>query len=171
VKILDIGCGCNKMAGAVGIDIDPATHADVIHDLNVYPYPVEENSFDRVYAKHIIEHVNDPRRFMEEIQRVLKPGGQAFVETPHFTSRVAYSEPQHKFFFSYFMYTNLLKGLNLEVLRQEITFYKTYRFLGINKLANSFPDAYERFWAYMFPAENVILEVRKTAVPVAAAVS
>ena len=132
-----------------------------IHDLNKYPYPIESNSFDKVFAKHIIEHLNDPGKFIEEIHRILKPGGTAFFETPHFSSYVAYSEPQHKFFFSYFMFTNLIRHLPFKVLKQEITFYKTFRFFGIKALANRFPRGYERFWTFIFPAENVVLLVEK----------
>lgn len=160
-KILDVGCSTRKMSGAIGIDIDPASHADIKHDLNVYPYPVEDNSFDRIYAKHLIEHLDDPRRFIQEIQRILKPSGRAFIETPHFSCRVAYSEPQHKLFYSYFMFDELLRGLNLKVVKQEITFHKIFRTLGIRFMANRAPDTYERFWTYMFPAENVILVVEK----------
>ena len=160
-KILDIGCGINKTPGAIGIDIDPKSHAAIIHDLNKYPYPIESNSFDKVFAKHIIEHLNDPGKFIEEIHRILKPGGTAFFETPHFSSYVAYSEPQHKFFFSYFMFTNLIRHLPFKVLKQEITFYKTFRFFGIKALANRFPRGYERFWTFIFPAENVVLLVEK----------
>lgn len=161
VKILDLGCSRNKMLGAIGMDIDPDSHANILHDLDSFPYPLSEKSVEKIFAKHIIEHLNHPRKFLREIYRILKPGGTAFIETPHFSSRVAYSEPEHKLFYSYFMFSELLKGLDFKVLRREITFYKTFRFLGIRHFANRYPDAYERFWTYMFPAENVILEVQK----------
>jgi len=45
MKILDVGCGNAKTAHAIGIDSNPTTQADVIHDLNVYPWPIESNSF------------------------------------------------------------------------------------------------------------------------------
>ena len=160
-KVLDIGCSRNKVPGTIGIDIDPSSQADIFHDLNIYPYPLETGSIDKVWAKHIIEHVDNPRAFIKEIYRILKPGGTAFVETPHFSCRVAYSEPEHKLFYSYFMFTELLKGLDFKILRHEITFFKWFRIAGIRGLANRFPDTYERFWTYLFPAENVILEVQK----------
>lgn len=161
IKRLDIGCGGNKIPGSVYVDIDPGANPDILHDLNKFPYPMEDNSYDEIYAKHIIEHLDDPKGFMRELTRILKPGGTLFVETPHFSCRVAYSEPQHKLFFSYFMFNNLLQGLNLEVLQQKITFYKTFRAVGISHLANKDPDQYERFWTYIFPAENVTLLARK----------
>ncbi|MSR77796.1 MAG: class I SAM-dependent methyltransferase [Candidatus Omnitrophica bacterium] len=162
-QVLDVGCSRNKVSGAIGIDIDPNSQADIIHDLNQYPYPIESNSFETIMAQHIIEHVNDPVQFMKELYRILKPGGKITFETPHFSSRVAYSEPQHKFFFSYFMFSTILQQIPYKVISQEITFYKTFRFLGIRWLANRFPDTYERFWTYMFPAENVRLIATKKA--------
>jgi SAM-dependent methyltransferase len=158
---LDIGCGNNKMPGATYVDIDPKANPDILHDLNKFPYPIKDNTFEEIYAKHIIEHLNDPIGFMREMCRILKPGGTIFVETPHFSSRVAYSEPQHTLFFSYFMFNNLINGLDFEVVEQKITFYKTFRSFGIAYLANKNPDTYERFWTYMFPAENVTLIARK----------
>lgn len=164
--ILDIGCSRNKIPGAIGIDIDAQSSADIIHDLNVYPYPLEDNSVEKIYAKHIIEHLDNPRQFLREFYRILKPGGTAFIETPHFSCRVAYSEPEHKLFYSYFMFDELLKGLDFKVLKHEITFHKIFQFLGIRLLAGKFPDTYERFWTYLFPAENVVLIVQKPACPV-----
>ena len=163
-KILDIGCAYNKVPDAIGIDIDKNSQADILHDLNSFPYPIEDDSIDKIYAKHIIEHLDDPKRFIKEISRILKSEGTAFIETPHFSCRVAYSEPQHKLFYSYFMFNNLLSGVDrVTILKQEITFYKTFRFVGIKYLANKYPDAYERFWTYIFPAENIKLLIRKNS--------
>jgi len=41
-----------------------------------------ENSFDMVSARHLIEHLPDPNRFMAEIARILKPGGYLYIRTP-----------------------------------------------------------------------------------------
>ncbi|MCX5681064.1 MAG: class I SAM-dependent methyltransferase [Candidatus Omnitrophica bacterium] len=160
-KILDIGCGRNKIEGAIGVDIDQNSQADIIHDLNCYPYPVEANSADEVYAKHIIEHLDDPQAFLQEIYRILKPAGKAFIETPHFSSYVAYSEPGHKIFCSYFMLSNMIAHTKFKIIKQEITFYKTFRLFGIKYLADKFPRSYERFWTYIFPAENIKIVLTK----------
>jgi len=161
LKILDLGCKNEKMPDAIGVDIDKNSDADIIHDLNVYPYPFKENTIDQVYAKHIIEHLDDPRGFLKEIWRILKPQATVFIETPHFSNYVAYAEPQHKLYYSYFMFKELLKGIDLQVVKQEITFYKTFRLVGIKFLANKFPLSYERFWTYLFPAENIKVLLRK----------
>jgi len=54
-KILDVGCGQNKYPGAIGIDSNPRTQADVIHDLGQSPYPFPDNEFDEVICRHVID--------------------------------------------------------------------------------------------------------------------
>jgi len=160
-KILDVGCGKNKIKGAIGLDIDKGTDSDIVWDLNKYPYPIESGEFDKVYAKHIIEHVDDPVNFIKEIYRIVKPEGTCFIETPHFSCYVAYSEPQHKRYFSYFMIDEILKKVPFKIAEREITFYKSFRWSGIKYLANKFPRDYEKFWTYLFPAENVTMLLKK----------
>ncbi|HSF23032.1 MAG TPA: hypothetical protein VLE20_02315, partial [Blastocatellia bacterium] len=59
-RVLDIGCGANKTAGAIGMDVNPRTAADVIHDLDDLPYPFADDEFDEVIGRHVIEHVREP---------------------------------------------------------------------------------------------------------------
>ena len=46
MKIFDVGCGANKTEGAIGLDHNPRTNADVIHDLGELPYPFPDNEFE-----------------------------------------------------------------------------------------------------------------------------
>jgi len=160
-KRLDIGCGNNKIPGAIYLDVDKGANPDILHDLDKFPYPIEDNSFDEIYAKHIIEHLDHPQEFVSELFRILKHGGTLFIETPHFSSYVAYSEVQHKLFCSYFLILNLIRPLPLKIKKYEITFYKTFRMFGIKYLANKYPRTYERFWTYIFPAENLKILLEK----------
>ena len=160
MKVLDLGCSVNQIDHAIGVDIDPSNHPDVVFDLNKFPYPLKDSSVDRVYAKHILEHLGDLYSIFREIHRVLKAGGDFIIEVPHFSCRVAYSEPEHNRFFSYFMFDKLIKAIPCEVLKREITFHKSFRRVGIKSLANRFPDKYERFWTYIFPAENIQVHLK-----------
>jgi SAM-dependent methyltransferase len=71
-RVLDLGCGNKKRAGALGIDFNTRTAADVTHDLNVFPYPLESETFDEVYLDNTLEHLNDVMRVMEEVHRICK---------------------------------------------------------------------------------------------------
>ena len=85
-RVLDIGCGTNKLEGAVGMDVNPRTAADVIHDLNDLPYPFSDDEFDRVVGRHIIEHVHEPMAVMTELHRITKPSGIISLVVPHWTN-------------------------------------------------------------------------------------
>ena len=159
--ILDFGCKKNKIKGAIGVDIDPNSSADKIHDLEKFPYPFPDNSADLIFAKHILEHLQNPRVLVQEAFRILKPGGKLIMEVPHRTSYVAYSDLEHNRYFSYYTFRSLVGEENFKKLKITIKFYKIYRFFGIQKLFNKFPEQYERFWAHHFPAELLIAEWQK----------
>ena len=59
-RVLDVGCGSKKYPGAVGIDLSADTDADVVHDLDVFPYPLEDASFDQILMQDVLEHVREP---------------------------------------------------------------------------------------------------------------
>ena len=91
-SVLDVGCGVKKYPGAVGIDRNANTSADVLVDLDQFPYPFRDNSFDHVRAVHVIEHVADVIRTMEEFHRLLRAGGHVFIATPHYTDFSSFCE-------------------------------------------------------------------------------
>jgi SAM-dependent methyltransferase len=95
-RVLDVGCGINKHPGAIGIDRIAGTKADVLCDLDRIPYPFASGVFDEVRAIHVIEHVADVIRTLEEFHRLLKPGGQVFIATPHYTDFSSFCDPTHR---------------------------------------------------------------------------
>ncbi len=73
MKILDLGSGPWKYKGAISIDWNSETKPDILWDLNKFPYPFSDNEFDLIYASHILEHLNELIKVLEEIWRILKP--------------------------------------------------------------------------------------------------
>ena len=59
--------------------------ADLHFDL--HEIPLEENTFDVVFCNHVLEHVNDAKKCMSELYRVLKPGGMGIFQIPQDLSR------------------------------------------------------------------------------------
>lgn len=149
------------MPGAIGIDKNPALRPDIVHDITSCPFPLESNRFDKIYAKHVIEYLKEPADFLKEIYRLLKPGGAALITTPHFSSHVAYSRPQRTLVYSYETFNNIAKPKDAQSLRQRIAFCGFHRAIGVAALANKFPRAYEKFWTFIFPAENITIEFQK----------
>ena len=86
LRLLDIGCGEHKISGAIGMDVNPRTAADVIHDLDDVPYPFSDNRFDQIVGRHVIEHVQNPTAVMGELHRITRPGGLIRLVAPHWTN-------------------------------------------------------------------------------------
>jgi predicted SAM-dependent methyltransferase len=63
-------------------DIRPFEGVDVVHDLNIYPWPFNDRQFIHVSAVHVVEHLDSLLDFMNECHRVLIPGGSLYIETP-----------------------------------------------------------------------------------------
>src|SRR4051812_20591304 len=113
LKILHIGAGRRKIAGAVTLDINPRVSPDVVWDLNVFPYPFEDALFDVVVCEHVIEHLRDVIWVMEELHRVSKPGGRLYITVPHFSSLNFNTDPTHVHAFSSRSFDYLCLGTEL----------------------------------------------------------
>jgi SAM-dependent methyltransferase len=162
---LDIGCGSNKWPGAVGLDISADTDADVVHDLDVYPYPLDDDSFDQVVMQDVIEHVAEPIRLMEELHRICRPGARIRLRTPHFSSVLAYGDPTHRHYFSRLAIESLAEprfahytDIRFRVVEISLDLWAPFRALGIGWFANRFPAPYERYLAFRFPTMNIRAE-------------
>ena len=165
-RVLDVGCGSAKFPGAVGLDISPNAQADIVHDLDVFPYPFDDDSFDQVLMQDVLEHVADPITVIEELHRICRPGGRIHLRTPHFSSVLAYSDPTHLHYFSAEAIRTLATPrfahytpVRLRVVHVTIDLWFPFRALGIGRLANRFPMPYETYLAFRFPAMNIRAEL------------
>lgn len=94
-NILDIGCGKDKVKGAIGVDLVDEPEVDVVHDLNIFPYPFKSESFDEIYMLDAIEHLNDTIKVMGECHRLLKPNGKLFIRVVYWNHKYSWSDPTH----------------------------------------------------------------------------
>jgi SAM-dependent methyltransferase len=155
-RILDVGCGINKYPGSIGVDVNLNTRADVIVDLDRFPYPFADGTFRSVRAIHVIEHVANVIKTMEEFHRLLEPGGRVVIATPHYTDFSSFCDPTHRwhlnsFSFRYFGQNHAGFGYYTQARFREISvrvkLLALWRWLGFEFLVNRFPR-YRRFWEY-----------------------
>ncbi len=157
--ILDIGCGRKKQPGAIGLDRVDLPEVDIVHDLNQFPYPFEDNSFDYVYATHVIEHMDSILEVMEEIYRISKPGAKLRLITPHYSDAISWQDPTHKwhlnsYSFRYFdaeYESSYYTHARFRLLYRRLEMAPLWRLLGIQfliNLDNRFPGFrfMRRFW-------------------------
>lgn len=103
---LDIGCGGNKQPNFVGMDVRPLPGVDIVHDIHIKPWPLEDNSVLVAMCSHLVEHIppvvldNGRTRFlfiefMDEVWRILKPGADFMISLPHGYSPGYLQDPTH----------------------------------------------------------------------------
>jgi len=168
---LNMGCGTKVIPGCTTIDFNAAYKPDFVHDLNQYPYPFEDNSFDFVFCSQVIEHLNDTVKTLEEIARITKHDGMVYIGVPHYSSRIAFADPTHVRHFAATTFSHYLpegcymslENLQMEVVDMRMTFSKLYWLFLIPLFANAMPRFYEDHLAGIFPAKfiDVLLRVKK----------
>jgi SAM-dependent methyltransferase len=164
---LNLGCGLKHLPDAVNLDITPETQPDVVHDLNRLPWPFANEQFREIQAFDCLEHLDDFIAVMEEIHRVCRDGAVVRLTVPHFSCANAFTDPTHRRHFGYFS-MDYVTGENdiqfytrarFKKLAGRIIFYPSLLNKLVWRLANSYPEAYERRWAWMFPAWYLYFEL------------
>ncbi len=173
-KILDLGCGKKKRLGAIGVDYSDRHDADVIHNLNVFPYPFMDNEFDEIYLDNVLEHLDDPMRVMEEVYRICKPSGKIKVIVPYFRSVWAFIDPTHQHFFTvdsfaYYdpdhlicqRYDYVKTRFKVELVVFNETLLSGWAKKIVIKLANKWPHRYEYYLSHLIPLDDITYYLRK----------
>jgi 2-polyprenyl-3-methyl-5-hydroxy-6-metoxy-1,4-benzoquinol methylase len=105
-------------------------------DLNDF-WNVPDNSVDFAFSLEVIEHIENPRHFMREMKRIIKPGGYGFVSTPNnlnlFSRLNFFIKNEHRFFkdFSYPAHISVVTEIDFRRILNEnnlkfIDFYYNY---------------------------------------------
>ncbi len=111
-KILDLGCGRGEFlrgfirCGLKGYGVDESSAAQSIcpeaeilqSDLEKQQLPYNDNSFDIIFSKSVLEHFYYPEKLVKEIYRILKPGGVVITMTPDWQSiyKIFYDDYTHR---------------------------------------------------------------------------
>ena len=95
--LLDIGAGETRRKGFVAMDKRSLDGIDIVHDLEVFPWPLDDESCLTVVGSHIVEHIKPwlMLDFMDELWRILKVDGQLALSMPYGVSRGFVQDPTH----------------------------------------------------------------------------
>lgn len=111
-RLLDVGCGRGEFlsgfmqCGVEGFGVDQSVVAQTycpqatlrISDIENEGIPYDDNFFDVVYSKSVIEHFYYPEKMVKEVFRVLKPGGVVITLCPdwEFNYRIYFEDYTHR---------------------------------------------------------------------------
>src|SRR5207247_2243429 len=105
----------------------------------VHDRPLEEigfapATFDRVFIWHTLEHLRDPQQFLRDVARILRPGGEVFIELPNVDDalltvyrlrsfKAFYFQPAHSYYFSR---ATMRRALEQAGLRSDVRMLQRY---------------------------------------------
>jgi len=169
-KTLDVGCGRSKRAGSIGIDRCALEGVDIVHDLEVFPYPIQSDWFEEIYLTNVIEHISNIVGLMEELHRVSADGAEIFISTPHFSSLYSYEDPTHVRHMSYdsmdyfsigTRHANFYTEKKFQVINKRIDFGRSIPLSwiakGISMISRRF---YEKHFCFVFPANQLFFQLK-----------
>lgn len=173
---IDLGCGEDKPKGFFGVDQLNTEDTDKVIDLDNQDWDLPSNHFRYAQAKDLFEHLDKPVNFMEELYRILEPGGEAYIRGPHLASN-NWTDPTHKrllghqtidFYFTENGLYSYYSDAEFSVRNKKITFEKrklmfyNYVVESLVNLNDFTRSIYENtFVSSLFPSKNIEFTIRK----------
>ena len=104
--VIELGCGpLKRHAGSIAIDILDGEHVDIVGDaldvLRAFP----AGCASLVSSWHFLEHLPDAGPILDEMSRILGPGGEIEIVVPHFANPYFHSDPTHRNSLGFGLYT------------------------------------------------------------------
>ncbi len=171
INKLNLGCGRDIKEGYINLDIAKIEGVDVVHDIEKGHLPFKDDFFEEVYICHTLEHLGNFTEIMKELYRVCKKDAIIKIKSPYFASMTAFGSPTHKCFFSlgsfdYFLPNNYNKHIIGEpkflILKKKLKFTRKDWIINrpIEWFVNSIRWAYERFFPFIIPMQEIYFELR-----------
>ena len=128
--VLDLGCGKKPYqtffqglhVRYVGSDIDEHTKADVIAPN--WKLPFQDAEFDVVFCRQVLEHTEFLEKSVDEIERILKPGGALFVSVPH--AMKLHGEPHDYWRFTIYGLRSLFSRFSIQSIQPTSTYFSSF---------------------------------------------
>lgn len=137
MNVLILGAGLKNInnrfpdCNITTIDIRSNVGATIVHNLEVFPWPIADNTFDYVLGEHILEHLEDTTRTLEEICRISKLNATVEITVPYFRSKWQAIDPTHKKQFMPWTIHNYTP--NVQLGRRKIQLYEDYTHSNVAK--------------------------------------
>jgi len=99
MKNLNLGAGPDIREGWDNHDYKKVKGINLVFNLEEFPYPIKDNTYDFILCNHVIEHIDNLFKLFDELHRITKPNAFIKIEVPHFSTSFAFTQIDHKHYF------------------------------------------------------------------------
>jgi len=172
MKKLNLGCGNDVKEGWVNVDREISPLGVEFYDIDKSNPQIIDNTFDLVFANHILEHAKDLPLTIRELYRISKSNCEWQIIAPYFSNPSYYNDPTHhsRFALDTFHYyeDNSLFNYDcftLVVLKKKLMFMGNKGFMKsrawwIDWIFNISPITYQRFFSYWIPCTEIHYKIK-----------
>lgn len=108
---IDMGCGKDSLDGYLHLDRRfHSPHIDLAWDLNLVPYPFNDNTFSEVRMYDVFEHLDKPLEILNEVHRILIAGGIFDLRVPTEQDTDLWTDITHKRPFTHRSFDHFIRG-------------------------------------------------------------
>lgn len=150
MKKLNLGCGFDKREGWMNADNFEACSPDLLLDIQTSPWPIQDDEYDYVLMKHVLEHVGESfagfRAIMRELYRVVKPQGLIEIHVPHYRHDTWWSDPTHVRAFNLLTFKMMSKHQNDEWMANKANYTMLAYVMGVDFEVAEAVQVYDPTW-------------------------
>ena len=150
MRKLNLGCGFDKRSGFINADNFEDCNPDVKIDIEATPWIFDDNSFDYILMKHVLEHVGSSfdlfKNIMQELYRVISSNGLIEIHVPHYRHDTWWSDPTHVRAFTPLTFTMMSKKKNDEWIENRSNYTMLSYLLGVDFELVQAVQVYDPSW-------------------------
>jgi len=140
---LNFGCGKKIKQGWYNVDLQKGKGIQKSFDFDKFPYPLKHDSFSFILLDNVLEHLNDPKRVLEELYNCSKADAQIMIKVPYYNCKGAYNDITHKHFFNETTFDNMINPEKHYGVRDQDN--KKFKIMYVKLIPTRFGKLFPRF--------------------------
>jgi glycosyltransferase involved in cell wall biosynthesis len=105
---IELGCGSTGVPGTIGVDARKTVQTRAVCDVQSTCFA--SGVADEVYSFCVLEHLDNPYNLMDEVARILKPDGRAFLRVPNLGTFSSHLDTTHRFLADLKIWRGIMEG-------------------------------------------------------------
>jgi len=110
IRKLNLGCGKKILNRFDNVDIQKGKGIYKTFNFNKFPYPIKDNTYDYILVDNVLEHLQDPKKVIEELHRISKRRAKIKIIVPYCRSILSYNDITHLHHFNIRAFEQIIEG-------------------------------------------------------------